>query len=110
MRPYCERGHGDDTDPADGVTDEINAVKPAGFPVPVIALPGQHCDPDDPAGDTGTDNDLRRHLLRTSMTDGCPHDAGAIVGGIPGPLFGSLTVAAHPAASSGIHVASPGCR
>lgn len=38
-------------------------MKAAGFPVTFIAVPGQHYDPGDPAGGTGTDNDLRRYLL-----------------------------------------------
>jgi dienelactone hydrolase len=53
----------DDTYPLDGVTNEINAMKAAGFPVTLIAVPGQHYDPDDDVNGTGTDNDLRRYLL-----------------------------------------------
>jgi hypothetical protein len=53
----------DDTYPLDGVTNEINAMKSAGFPVTFIAVAGQHYDPDDDVAGTGTDNDLRRYLL-----------------------------------------------
>jgi dienelactone hydrolase len=51
----------DETYPIDGVRQETDAMKDAGFPLTRIERPGTHYDAD--AGDTGTDHDLRVILL-----------------------------------------------
>jgi CARDB len=53
----------DETYPLAGVTQEVNALKGAGFPVTFITRPGTHYDPDDDVAGTGTDYDLHHYLL-----------------------------------------------